>query len=122
MAFNLMQFAAGDKRTCEINGHSISYHLLDIGEELEVSRLCAPFLSSPGLESAVKTATFALSVDTIDGGLLFAPISPEPAPEERFKKACGFYRWWIEAWFKRYEKAQDEYMAQLEDFKKKSAN
>lgn len=122
MTFNIMDFAAGAQQKARINGHEISYHLLDVGEELEVSRLTAPYNGTYGVETAVKSATFALSVDAIDGSMFYADIAPDSpgSAEERFKKACGFYRWWVEAWFDIYTKKREERARDLEEFKKKS--
>jgi hypothetical protein len=106
-----------------IAGHSIQSHLLNVREELSVDRLTKDYEGTMAYPSALKTATFALSVDLIDDSPFFQALEKdsEQTALARFKKAQNFYRAVIQAWFEEYEKKAEKEAEALENLKKKSA-
>ena len=106
-----------------IAGHTIQSHLLNVREELSVDRLAKDYEGTMAYPSALKTATFALSVDTIDGLPFFTALenNSDQTSLARFKKAQNFYRQVIQAWFEEYEKKAEKEAEALENLKKKSA-
>ena len=119
--FDLLDMAKEMKQNVSINGHQFAYHLLDLGEQFDASLLMAPYSETPALDLVAKTATFALSIDSIDGRPLYEPVLASNADlsREKFKQACRISSWWIETWFKEYSKKHEEYNRRLEDLKKK---
>jgi hypothetical protein len=106
-----------------IAGHTIQSHLLNVREELSVDRLTKDYEGTMAYPSALKTATFALSTDLIDGEPFFTALenNSDQTALARFKKAQNFYRQVIQAWFEEYEKKAEKEAEALENLKKKSA-
>lgn len=119
--FDLLDFSDKTNFVTDINGHKFQCHLLDMGDEMEVGTLSAPYMDTPVLDSVLKCATFALAVDAIDGQPLYDPVLASNAPlaSEKFKQASKIQSWWIDRWFDVYAKKRDEYNKALADFKKK---
>ena len=119
--FDLLDFSQDVNFTCTINGHLFKCHLLDMGEQMEAGTLSAPYMDTPVLDSVLKCATFALSVDSIDGQPLYEPVMASNAPvaSEKFEQASKIQSWWINKWFEAYSKKHDEYDKKLSSFKKK---
>ena len=78
--FDLLDFSDKTNFTTDINGHKFQCHLLDMGDEMEVGTLSAPYMDTPVLDSVLKCATFALAVDAIDGQPLYEPVLASNAP------------------------------------------
>ena len=119
---DLTQFAGEDAKAVRINGHDFRYHLLDIKEELETGKLTEPYMDTVVLDKCLKTAIFALSVDSIDGQPLYDPVLQNNAQSEgeaRFFRAAKIQYWWVEQWFKAYAEAREGYEARLDEVKKK---
>lgn len=119
---DLIQFAGETKKAARINGHEFRYHLLDTAEELSIGTLSAPYIDTVALDKCLKTAAFALSVDSIDGQPLYDPLMERTAEETdmaKFKRAAKLPFWWIETWFAIYAKEKDGYEEKLEEAKKK---
>lgn len=104
-----------------IKGHVFKSHLLDIDEELSVGRICQKYENSPAYNTAVKTATFALSMDSIDNSPWFYSINDfkENLRDEKFEKAIHFYRTVVDIWFSAYSEKLKDMIEALNDFKKK---
>lgn len=119
---DLVQFAGEARKAVRINGHDFRYHLLDVAEELETGKLTEPYMDTVVLDKCIKTAVFALSVDSIDGKPFFDPVmeaTPSSKAEARFQRAAKLQYWWIETWFKAYAEERGEYEKGLEEAKKK---
>ena len=106
-----------------IAGHLIQSHLLNVREELSVDRLAKDYEGTMAYPSALKTATFAISTDTIDGLPFFTALenNSDQTALARFKKAQNFYRQVVQAWFEEYERKAEKEAEALENLKKKSA-
>ena len=105
----------------EIKGHVLKGHLLDIDEELSLSRICSEYVDTPAYNTSVKCCTFALSLDSVDGSPFLYSISDlkEKERNERFEKATHFYRTLIDLYFVKYSETLSDMIEKLSDFKKK---
>ena len=105
-----------------LGGHEIQSHLLNVREEFQVNRLCRDFEGTLAYPSALKTATFALSADAIDGEPYFTALQndSDQTAMARFRKAQGFYRGVIEAWWEGYDKNAVSEAEAIANLKKKS--
>ena len=108
--------------TAVIGGHEVQSHLLNVREELQVNKLTRDYEGTLAYPSALKAATFALSVDTVDGTPFFVALQDDTDQTAlaRFKKAQGFYRGAIEAWWKAYDENAVKEAQVLGELKKKS--
>lgn len=110
-----------DRFETVIKGHVFKSHLLDIDEKLSVGRICKQFEDSPAYNTAVKTATFALSMDSIDGIDWYFSINDfkETLRDKKFEKATHFYRTVVDKWFISYSDHLSKMIKKLDEFKKK---
>lgn len=105
-----------------IAGHSLACHLLNIKEELQVSRLCFDYENTLAFNSALKTATFALAVDSVDSAPFFYALNDDfdKNSKDRFTKAQSYFRGVIEKFWEAYAKEQEKQTLALDSLKKKS--
>lgn len=89
--------------TVDIFGHTITYKALSIREELMAERLAKPMAGTNGYNTALATAYFSQSVQTIDNLPFDVAISDNgDAPARRFSIAMNYYRPFISAWFDKF--------------------
>ena len=102
-------------------GHSIKYKLLNAKEDLYATLLCKEWEKSEEFETARMTATFALSVVSVDGVAFYTPISND------FKKTCNdrwaialtYYLPVIVNWYENYIDHMVEMAEAFKELKKK---
>ena len=115
-----LEAAGSETFEVEIKGHKIQGHLLDIREELMVSSITKDWDKTSGKNTAIKTATFALGADYIDGEPFYLDATDmyEVEARKRFEKACHFMRSVVDLWFETYTVKLADQIENLSELKK----
>lgn len=103
--------AGRKEKFIEIFGRKIHLRTLSIAEELKVSELTKPYIGSDGYHRAYRTAVVAAAIRTIDGKLLFNPISEsefEQIIAKKFDKLLDYYPLAVDQIFARYQEMEKE--------------
>lgn len=115
---------AGRKETTfELFGRTIHLRTLTIEEELKVSEITKPYLGSDGYPRAYRTAVVAAAIRTIDGQLLFNPISTEEFGQlilKKYEKLLGYYPLAVDQIYARYRDMELELLKLVERLGKSS--
>lgn len=115
---------AGRKETTfELFGRTIHLRTLTIEEELKVSEITKPYLGSDGYPRAYRTAVVAAAIRTIDGQLLFNPISTEEFSQlilKKYEKLLGYYPLAVDQIYARYRDMELELLKLVERLGKSS--
>jgi hypothetical protein len=104
-------------------GRLIHLRTLTIEEELKVSEITKPFMQTDGYPRAYRTAVVAAAIRTIDGELLFNPISESEFDRIIFKKfevLLGYYPLAVDQIYSRYRDLELELLALVEKLGKSS--
>lgn len=104
-------------------GRKIHLRTLTIDEELKVSEITKPFIGSDGYPRAYRTAVVAAAIRTIDGELLFNPLSESEFDRiiaEKFKKLLDYYPLGVDQIFAQYREMELELLALVEKLGKSS--
>jgi hypothetical protein len=106
---------AGRKETFfELFGRKIHLRTLTIEEELAVSEITKQYMGSDGYPRAYRTAVVAAAIRTIDGKLLFNPISVQEFDEiikKKFEILLGYYPLAVDQIYKNYRDMELELIA-----------
>lgn len=103
--------AGRKERHIELFGRRIHLRTLTIEEELKVSEITKPYIGSDGYPRAYRTAVVAAAIRTIDGELLFNPISTEEFDRiifEKFKKLLDYYPLAVDQIYSQYQQMEAE--------------
>lgn len=95
-------------------GRKIHLRTLTIDEELKVSEITKPFLQSDGYPRAYRTAVVAAAIRTIDGELLFNPISESEFDRiifKKFEKLLDYYPLAVDQIYARYRDLELELLS-----------
>lgn len=106
-----------------IFGRKIHLRTLTIEEELKVSEITKQYLGSDGYPRAYRTAVVAAAIRTIDGQLLFNPISESEFDQiivEKFKKLLDYYPLAVDQIYAQYREMELELLALVENLGKSS--
>ncbi len=101
----------------ELFGRKIHLRTLTIDEELKVSEITKRYLGSDGYLRAYRTAVVAAAIRTIDGELLFNPISDAELDQiiaKKFDKLLTYYPLAVDQIFARYQDMERELLALVE--------
>lgn len=103
---------AGKKdRVVTVFGRVIHLQTLTIAEELKVSQITKPYIGSDGWGRATRTAVVAAAIRTIDGELLFNPLSKSDFDEiisKKFDKLMDWYPLGVDQIYKEYVEMEKE--------------
>ena len=115
--------AGRKEKFVEIFGRNIHLRTLTIEEELKVSEITKQYIGSDGYPRAYRTAVVAAAIRTIDGQLLFNPIS-EPEFDQiivrKFEKLLSYYPLAVDQVYNRYREMELELLALVEKLGKSS--
>lgn len=107
--------------TEDFAGHSVQYRLLNTREDLATGILAKDYEETSAYAQAVATATFALSVISIDNIPFYQQISTDfsRASHDRWEKAMIYYTSFIRMWYDAYMDHYAELEEEFENLKKK---
>lgn len=103
--------AGRKERFVEVFTRRIHLRTLTIEEELKVSEITKPYIGSDGYPRAYRTAVVAAAIRTIDGELLFSPISEAEFDQiifKKFEKLLNYYPLAVDQIFARYQEMEKE--------------
>lgn len=115
--------AGRKEKYVEVFGRRLHLRTLTIGEELKVSELTKPYLNSDGWGRAYRTAVVAAAIRTIDGKLLFNPLSLSEFDEniaKKFEKLQDWYPLGIDQVYAKYREMELELLEFVEKLGKSS--
>lgn len=104
-------------------GRKIHLRTLTIEEELKVSEITKPYIGTDAYARSYRTAVVAAAIRTIDGELLFNPLSEsefENLIAEKFKKLLDWYPLGVDQVYARYRDMELELLALVEKLGKSS--
>jgi hypothetical protein len=107
----------------ELFGRTIHLRTLTIEEELKVSEITKQYLQTDGYPRAYRTAIVAAAIRTIDGELLFNPISETDFDQmiaKKFQKLLDYYPLAVDQIYARYRDLELELLALVEKLGKSS--
>ena len=102
---------------------NIHIRTLTIEEELKVSEITKPYIGSDGYPRAYRTAVVAAAIRTIDGELLFNPISEAEFDQiiaRKFKILLDYYSLAVDQIYARYRDMELELLELAEKLGKSS--
>lgn len=103
----------------EILGHKVVFDLLNIKKQIQAMEMASTIHDDTAHALALKTAFFALSVDTIDDVPFYVKIANDGSDRTaRYAKALGYHRVFIDKFFNEYAKHESEVDEKLENLKK----
>lgn len=115
---------AGRKEThFELFGRMIHLRTLTIEEELKVAEVTKPWLQTDGYPRAYRTAVVAAAIRTIDGKLLFNPLSESDFDQivrKKFEKLLNYYPLGVDQIYARYYEMERELLVFVEKLGKSS--
>ncbi len=109
--------AGRKERTFELFQRKIYLRTLTISEELKVSDITKQYLGTDGYLRAYRTAVVAAALRTIDGGLLFNPLSEsefENIIVKKYEKLLDWYPLAVDQIFNKYREMELELLALVE--------
>lgn len=115
--------AGRKEKFVDIFGRRIQLRTLTIEEELKVSEITKQYIGSDGYPRAYRTAVVAAAIRTIDGQLLFNPISESEFDElirKKFEKLLDYYPLAVDQIYARYRDMELELLALVEKLGKSS--
>jgi len=107
----------------ELFTRKIHLRTLTIEEELRVSEITKPYIGSDGWGRAYRTAVVAAAMQTIDGELLFNPVSESEFDRiifKKFEKLMDWYPLAVDQVYARYRDMELELLALVEKLGKSS--
>lgn len=106
------------QKTVTIMGHEIVFSLLNTRRELQAGQLTRS-VADAVRPMAIRTAYFALSVQTIDGIPFYVPIAADGSEHiARYQKALDYYDSFISAFWDEYVALRTENDERLENLGK----
>ena len=103
----------------DILGHKVVFDLLNIKRQIQAMEMAATVHDDAAHALALKTAFFALSVESIDDLPFYVKISNDGSDKvARYRKALGYHRIFIEKFFDEYAKRESEVEEKLDNLKK----
>lgn len=106
-----------------IFGRTLHLRTLTIEEELALAEITKPYIGTDAYARAYRTAVVAAAIRTIDGELLFNPLSESEFDhiiEHKFKKLLDWYPLGVDQVFARYREMELELLAFVEKLGKSS--
>lgn len=105
--------------TVDIYGHEVTYDILNIKKQLQALDLANTVRDETARALALKTAYFALSVDTIDHVPFYVKVANDGSERiQRFNLAIQYYADFINRFFDDYVKRENEIEKKLDSLKK----
>lgn len=103
----------------DIFGHKVVFDLLNIKRQIQAMEMAATVHDDTAHALALKTAFFALSVESIDDLPFYVKISNDGSDRvARYSKALGYHRIFIDKFFDEYAKRESEVEKKLDNLKK----
>lgn len=115
--------AGRKERVEEIFGRKIHLRTLTIEEELKVSGITKEYIGSDGYPRAYRTAVVAAAIRTLDGKLLFNPISESDFDQlirKKFEVLLDYYPLAVDQIYAKYREMELELLALVEKLGKSS--
>jgi len=115
--------AGRKERVIEIFGRTLHLRTLTIAEELKVSEITKPYIGSDGWGRAYRTAVVAAAIRTMDGKLLFNPISETEVDQiivKKFEKLLDWFPLGVDQVYAQYREMELELLAFVEKLGKSS--
>lgn len=115
--------AGRKEKHIEVFNRKIHLRTLTIAEELKVSEITKLYIGSDGYPRAYRTAVVAAAIRTIDGQLLFNPISDselEDIIRKKFEKLLDYYPLAVDQIYNHYREMELELLALVEKLGKSS--
>lgn len=107
----------------EIFGRRIQLRTLTIEEELKLSEITKQYMGTDAYPRAYRTAVVAAAIRTIDGKLLFNPISEAEFDQiivKKFEKLLDWYPLGVDQIFARYQEMERELLELVQKLGKSS--
>ena len=105
--------------TVDIYGHNVTYDILNIKKQLQALELANSVRDETARALALKTAYFALSVDTIDYAPFYAKVANDGSVRiQLFNIAMQYYADFISKFFDDYVERENEIEKKLDSLKK----
>lgn len=105
--------------TVDIYGHNVTYDILNIKKQLQALELANSVRGETARALALKTAYFALSVDTIDYAPFYVKVVNDGSERiQRFNIAMQYYADFISKFFDDYVERENEIERKLDSLKK----
>lgn len=105
--------------TVDIYGHNVTYDILNIKKQLQALELANSVRDETARALALKTAYFALSVDTIDYAPFYVKVANDGSERiQRFNIAMQYYADFISKFFDDYVERENEIEKKLDSLKK----
>lgn len=104
-------YAGRKEKFFEIFGRKIHLRTLTIEEELRLSDITKQYMGTDAYPRAYRTAVVAAAIRTIDGKLLFNPISESEFDQiivKKFEKLLDWYPLGVDQIFARYQEMEKE--------------
>lgn len=101
----------------ELFGRKIHLRTLTIEEELKVSEITKRYIGTDGYPRAYRTAVVAAAIRTIDGELLFNPISDSEIEQiivKKYEKLLDYYPLAVDQIYAKYRDMELELLAFVE--------
>lgn len=98
-------------------GRRIHLRTLTIGEELKVSEITKPYIGTDGWGRAYRTAVVAAAIRTMDGKLLFNPMSDKEFDEiikHKYEILMEYYPLGVDQIYSEYREMELELLALVE--------
>lgn len=100
--------------TVEIMGHEVTFSVLNTRRELQAGQLTRSVADSVR-PMAIRTAYFALSVQTIDSIPFYTPIAADGSEHiARYQKALDYYSPFIDAFWEEYVDLRNETIEKMD--------
>jgi hypothetical protein len=110
----------GEKRsTVNILGHKVSFHILNVKQELQADWCASDLQGSYGFDLAMQAAFFGMAVDSIDDEPFHISIKDtEDVALARYNKAIEYYPKFILEFSKEYAALRKKSSEEIEAIKK----
>lgn len=111
------------ERVVDVFGRKIHLRTLTIEEELQISEITKQYIGSDGYPRAYRTAVVAGAIRTVDGQLLFSPISDEEDDNiirNKFEKLLRYYPLAVDQIYSKYREMELELLELVEKLGKSS--
>jgi hypothetical protein len=118
-----LMHAGRKERFVEVFNRNIHLRTLTIAEELKVSEITKPYLNSDGWGRAYRTAVVAAAIRTIDGKLLFNPMSDNEFDQiivKKFEILLDYYPLAVDQIYNKYRELELELLALVDKLGKSS--
>lgn len=118
-----LMHAGRKEKFIEIFNRNIHLRTLTIAEELKVSEITKPYIGSDGWGRAYRTAVVAAAIRTIDGKLLFNPMSENEFDQiivKKYEILLDYYPLAVDQVYAQYRDMELELLAFVEKLGKSS--